>query len=133
MSDVTVTSSTVVAGDDAVKESGTSGDTITAGDAVYKNSSNLWVRADADGEASAAAEGIAITTSSSGQPVTVVTAGTVEFGSGLTAGAVYGVSTNVGTIAPVADATTGDYRTVLGAASTTSKLHLGIVVTGYQI
>jgi hypothetical protein len=72
----------VLPGAGAVTEDGISGDTITAGQAVYKDTDGTWVRADADSALPQphATRGIALNGASSGQPIKVQKGGEITFG-----------------------------------------------------
>ena len=56
--------------------------------------------------------------------------GSIDLGATLTVGETYVVSTNVGAIAPIGDLTTGDYTKILGVATATDALKLGIYNSG---
>lgn len=111
------------------------GETITAGQAVYVNSSDGKVyKADADASAAAAtAVGIAVAGASAGQPIAVQTGGDLIAGATLTANTAYIVGSTAGAINPIADITTGWYACFLGIAISASVLRLptsGPIVTG---
>lgn len=113
MADLTITAANVIAGSDAVKEAGTAGATITAGQTVKKNASGLFVLDDADDAPLAGTTGIALNGAATGQPVVVQTAGTITLGTG-TEGIPYFVSPTAGGLCPLADITTGDYVKIAG-------------------
>lgn len=82
--------------------SGTAGETITAGQAVYlKNSDTRYWLADADGDESTFSfAGIAASSSTAGNPISVWPPGAVATGlSGLTAGSYYFISATAGGLA----------------------------------
>ncbi len=110
---------------------GTSGDTITAGMPVYRDAadSNKLKRCRANAAGTASCNGIALTGSSSGQPIVYQEdAGNINLGATLTVGETYCVSdATAGAIVPVADLGTGDYITVLGVATSASNLKLDII------
>lgn len=122
--DLSVTAASVVPGSKAKTTVYTAGATITAGQAVYFDSSAGTVKlADANASATTAAViGIAANGASSGQPVSVITEDD-DFtpGATLTTGTVYILSATAGGIAPVADLTTGWYPGVVFIAKSTTK------------
>jgi len=126
MADITVTAASVVAASSASRTNETAGGTITAGQAVFKNSSNVWLAAQADSADTAGTAGkigIALNGAAINQPVSVVTAGALTAGATLVVGETYVLSAAAaGGIAPVGDLETGDYVTVLGVATSTSVL-----------
>lgn len=142
MADLSITAANVVPSSAAIIHSATAGATITAGQLIYIDSSDLDSRsrgkaklADANSGTSAvrSVAGIAINGASSGQPVDYVSRDTalVIAASGLTAGTIYGLSATAGGIAPSADFTTGWYPSVIGIAKSTTTIDFmapGLVV-----
>jgi hypothetical protein len=129
MADLTVTSTNVISGDNAHIQEGQFGETVIAGQVVYKSSTtNLWMRADANSVTIEArhAIGIALNGGAVNQPAIVQTSGKINVGATLTPGAAYYVSANPGGICPVADVTTGSAVCQLGLAESTSLLDLAI-------
>lgn len=129
MADVTVTAGSVVATSSTITQQGTAGATITAGQTVYIDTANNNVLKLADSNASsltATVAGIALNSASSGQPVIYAVSGTLTCGFTATAGAVYVQSATAGGIAPVADLTTGWRTSIIGIATSTTVLKLGI-------
>lgn len=133
MADLTITAASVVAADNAVKESGIAGETITAGKAVYKSAtSKKWMLADSNSATAAAktAGGIALNGASLNQPVTVIKAGDVTIGATLTAGATYFLSDTAGGICPDADVGAGENVCQIGIAKSTTVLSVKISSPG---
>lgn len=133
MADLSITATSVVPGANAVTIQGTAGETITAGQAVYKSSTtNKWMKADSNsGTAEARTPtGIALTGSSLNQPIVVQKSGDIAIGATLTANTAYYLSDTAGGICPVADVGSGEYLTQLGIARTTAILQLDIESTG---
>jgi hypothetical protein len=135
MSDLVITAANValVSGQ---RKTGTAGATITAGQVVYLDSAtNTYKLADNNSGTAAARSpvGIALHGSLSGQPLTVQLAGTITIGATLTAGTAYYLSSNAGGICPVADLTTGMYPTILGIATSTTVLKIGIEESGVAL
>jgi hypothetical protein len=132
MANISITAASVLASASASKRTYTAGATITAGQPVYFDSAAGTVKlAGATTAPLAAVVGIAINGASAGQPITVA-ATDADFTAGgtLVAGQIYVLSATAGSIAPVADLTTGNFRTVLGVAKSTTKLVLATVAGG---
>lgn len=131
--DLVVTPASVLAGSNAVVEHGHAGETITAGQFVYRSSTTgEYMKADADG---ASAEirtprGVALNGASDGQPLAIARSGNVTIGATMTAGVAYYLSGTAGGIAPLADVGTGEYVVLLGLASSTTVLGVDIQYTG---
>lgn len=126
MADVSVVAAEVLADTGTEFKHGTLGATVTAGQAIYLDTStSTWKLADANASATTAAvEGIALNGGVSGQPVKVWTGGTADPGFTVGVGSVYVLSATAGGIAPVADLTTGMYATALGIGITASQMKL---------
>jgi len=143
MANLTITASGVAKVGGATTEAGTAGTgmTLTAGETVYKKTTDSkFYEADCDTTAVAANSeiddvyGITLNGASAGQPVDVVTSGLIDFGTAiLTVGTVYCQSTTAGAICPWADLAATNYVVILGVATTTKILKLGIITTGVQI
>ena len=136
MADLSITASSVVAGSDATVIRVTAGAAITAGQVVYKDTtdSNKWKLADADSSVSTAnVGGIALNGASDGQPLSVLTAGTLTINSAATVGTVYVLSGTAGGIAPEADLASSDYVTVLGVGTLATTLKISLNVSGVQV
>lgn len=115
---------------------GTSGEDIDTGEVCYIDTanSNVLKLAQADGTAlEATVKGIATHKSLSGQPLRLITAGSLGFGAILTAAVEYYLSETAGKIAVRADLTSSSYVVRLGTASTTSNLVQVIDNTGVQV
>lgn len=129
MADISITAANVVADSTASRVTGTAGETIAAGKAVYKSSTtNKWMLADSNSATVEArrATGIALCGSSLNQPVTVLTGGLVTIGATLTAGLAYYLSDTPGGICPVADIGSGEYVCLIGISTTAAILNVGI-------
>lgn len=128
MADLTITAASVVAGSGSITTTGTLGETVTAGQAVCKNSSGLWVKADSNSATALLrqATGIALNGGAVSQPVRVLTGGPITIGATLTAGVAYYLSDTAGGICPVADIGSGEYVCLIGIAASTSVLNVDI-------
>ncbi len=133
MADLTVTAANVaIAGEDARIRKVQAGEAVTQGQPCYlKSSDGKYYKADADLSADAsAAAGIVITPASADGYFVIAESGPVNVGATLTVGETYAVSATAGGIAPIGDLVTGDYPTILGTATTASKLVLSINASG---
>ena len=137
MADLTITAASVIAGSTATKETGTAGASITAGQVVYKDASDSGKFKLADNDSATAAArtvyGIALHAASSGQPLTVLKSGPITIGATTAVGTVYMLSSTAGGIAPVADAGSGDYVTVLGVGTSTTVIEVNIQAAGAAV
>lgn len=132
MADYSITAASILAADDDTQIStGIFGETITAGQVVYRSTTDRrWYKADADTATTAPAVGIAINGGAAGQPGSIVTAGNLTTNSTGTAGAVVVVSTTAGGLAPVADLGSGDYVTVVGVFTSATNLLVSFIQSG---
>lgn len=123
--DLTITPTSFLASNTALKQIGTAGATVTIGQPVYFDvTSSTWKLADANLSATAAvASGLAGSAAASGQQFIVITADdNLTLGATLSMTApIYCLSGNAGGIAPVADLTTGWYPSVIIIATSTTK------------
>lgn len=136
MTDLVITAANVVAGSGASKRLGTAGATITAGQAVYLDSTTATYKLADNNSATAAVRapaGIALHGASSGQPLSVHTAGPITIGATVTAGVAYYLSDTPGGICPVADLASGEYPTILGIATSTTVLDVKIQSAGVAL
>lgn len=137
MSDLSVTAANVVAGTDSIFEYGVLGATVTAGQVLYKDTSDSdkWKLADSNGASALIRTpiGIALNGGGSGQPVKVHKKGTITIGATLTAGTAYFLSDTPGGICPVADIGSGEYPSFLGIASSTTVLVFNPTSSGVAV
>lgn len=127
MADLTITAANVAAGSSARTTTGTAGATVTAGQVVYLDSSdNKYKLADNDSATAAVRSpaGIALHASLSGQPLTILTRGSITIGATTAVGEVYCLSSTAGGICPVADIAAGDYNTVIGVGTSTTAINV---------
>lgn len=134
MANLAITAANVVAAaGEATTRSVTAGATITAGQAIYLDSSNEAQLAHCETSATTAAViGIALNGAADGQPLQIATAGQLDLGATLTVGKIYVLST-AGLIAPVDDLTTADYVTIIGVADAADNIVLSIKASGVQV
>jgi hypothetical protein len=129
--DLSITAASVAGGAGQAVTVQNASASITAGQALY-TSSGQWALAKSNGTAAQATlTGIALSTGVSGQPLVAQTAGNINLGATLVVGTYYVASpNNAGGIAPMADLSSGNYVSLLGVATTTSNLQMGISNTG---
>jgi hypothetical protein len=134
MADLTITATSVLAGTGAVKENGTAGAAITAGQVVYKDASDAGKFKLADNDSATAAVrspyGIALHGAASGQPLTVLKSGPITIGATTAVGVVYCLSSTAGGICPNADIATGDYNTIVGIGTSTTVIDVNFQEAG---
>lgn len=136
MTDLTITATSVVGDGGARRIVGTAGESITAGQAIYKSSStNKWMKADSNSATVEAtvAGGIALNSASLNQPVVVHQEGDLTIGATLTKGAGYFLSETAGGIQPAADLGSGENVCQLGIAKSTSVLAVKIIAPGVVV
>jgi len=127
MADMVVTAADVLKYSGARTETGTAGETITAGMAVYKLAADSeYYKADDTSAVKAACVGIALNNAGNGQPLTILKSGDIDPGATVVVGTVYGVTDTAGGIGDVAERLSGDYVTVIGIGITASKLQVAI-------
>jgi hypothetical protein len=118
-----VTAASVLAAAGASIANGTAGVSITAGQQIYKDVNGLMQLVKADTNAHSQTTGVALNNAGANQPVSFITGGNYNPGATVTVGTIYIASpNNAGGIAPITDATTGTYMTVLGIATTASNI-----------
>lgn len=136
MVDIVITAASVLSGANAVIESGSAGEAIVAGKAVYKSASTKkWMLADSN---SATAEvrqvaGIALNGAALNQPVSVQKHGDITLGATLVAGTGYFLSDTPGGICVVADVGAGEYVCQLGLAKSTTVLAIDVQFPGVSL
>jgi hypothetical protein len=132
MTDLSITAASCLPGTNAVTEDGLAGDSITAGQVVYKAADGTYVRADSDSltALARAGRGIALNSASAGQPLRIQIKGDITIGGTMTAGVTYYASKTAGGICPLADLTSGGYAGTVGMAKSTTVLALGFNYSG---
>jgi len=134
MADLVVTPANVSAYDGADVVHGTpAGEAITAGQTIYQQSDGKLYKADASTAPKAAAKGIALNGGAAGQPVSYAKGGGVNPGAVVAIGTAYGVTDTAGGIGPIGDRGAGDFITLLGVATTTSRIDVSINKSGVAI
>lgn len=124
MADLSVTAANVIGLGNT--EDGLSGATITAGQLVYKDTSdgNKFKLTDSDSGTAAVREifGVALNGASAGQPLRVLKGGILTLNAVVTVGEIYVASDTAGGIMPEGDLEIGDYVQVLGVGLTTTTI-----------
>jgi len=135
MADLIVTPANVLAQAGSTKSEGIAGESITAGETIYKASATGKImKADASDEAGSKALGVALNNAALDQPVDFVTAGKLTAGAAVGVGTVYAVSAATpGGICPVGDLEAEDYVTILGVGVNATTINLTIIPSGVQI
>lgn len=138
MADISITATSVAISASAKTDQGIAGETITAGQTLYKNDSTgldgRLYKADANASpVTANCIGIATHGAAAGQPLTYVyedpdftPGGTLSLSVAADSG-VYVLSGTAGGIAPMDDLAANMYPVVLGVAKSTTKMVLKIV------
>jgi len=125
--DVSITAASVKPSSAAVlRRDWTAGEALTAGQLVYRSSSDFKVyKADCNSGTAGIRDciGIAVTSAIADGPVVVCLEDTaLTLGGTVANGTVYCLSATAGGICPLADMTSGYYVTVVGVGSTTSVI-----------
>jgi hypothetical protein len=135
MAAITITAANVGIASNVPTESGIAGETVTHGLAAYKASDGKWYKASKASLVASQASGIFMGAASADEPVLIVTGDgkDVKYGTGVfTVGATYAVGAS-GAIIPIGDLTTGDWKTLIGTARTSSVLRTKFDATGVQL
>jgi len=125
MADISITPANVFGNSAAtVDKSRNLGATVTAGQAVYLDTTNnVWMLANAVGNASVRQmNGIALNGGSSGQPCSVLTGGIISIGATVVQGKIYVLSNTSGGIAPSSDLATNWYTNIIGTATNAAAI-----------
>lgn len=134
MTDLVITAANVVAGSNATRDTGTAGETITAGKAVFLNvATNRWMLSDNNGTGTRTVKGIALNGASANQPVAVLKDGDITIGATLTAGTDYWLSATAGGICPRADLDVGMDTIQIGVAKSATVLAVNIQDPGVTL
>jgi hypothetical protein len=136
MADLTITAASVVADANSTTETGVLGATVTAGQALYKDTADSrWKLADNNGASALirTPTGIALNGGASGQPVRVLRSGDITIGATMTAGVAYYLSDTPGGICPVADVGSGEYPSIIGIAISTTVLKVNFTPSGVAL
>ncbi len=131
MADLVVVAANVKPASSTVTKKGIAGESISAGQSVFKATDGQIELAEKDlTAADAAAVGVSLNDAALDQPVEFAITGDINMGTILAIGQVYIVGAAPGGIAPEADAAATEFLTVIGVATTTSNLKLGLLQSG---
>lgn len=136
MADITITAGNVLKGTGAKTRAVRYGGTITAGMAVYEDTSDSSDCKAADCDASsttAAVAGIALNGGADGQPGEILTEGPITIGGTAVVGTIYVLSGNAGGIAPSTDLAQNDYVSVIGVGISATQIYVKINNSGVQV
>lgn len=135
MVDITITPANVKKGTDAQTEQGIAGATITAGQAVWRDTGNKYQLADNNHATTAARtpRGIALHAAFLDQPLQIQRSGDITIGATVTAGAAFYLSDTPGGICPVADVGSGENVSLIGLAKSTTVLTIDIQAPGVTL
>lgn len=115
---------------------GVAGAAITAGQVVYRDSSDGTLKL-ADCDAATAPPrspaGIALNGAATGQPVKVLSSGPITIGATMSAGVAYYLGATPGDIVPVGDLEAGDFPTIVGIAQSTTVLSVKFHESGFEL
>lgn len=130
MADLVVTAANVAKADGSVQTKN-AGVAITAGESVYVDAAGVLQLCDhASTAAEAACSGVALCDAAIGQPCTYLTSGNYNPGAAVVVGTAYAVGAAAGGVAPIVDVGSGDFTTIIGVATTTSNIKLGLLPAG---
>src|SRR5215216_2529991 len=132
MADLTITTTSVTPGSNAVFEHGIAGEAIAAGKAVYKATAGTYMLADSNSATVAArtARGVALNGAAVGQTVAIQKSGDMIIGATLVNGATYFLSDTPGGICPDTDVGAGENVCQIGIAKSTTLLGVSIQTPG---
>ena len=135
MADITITAANVLAQAGAQLQSGFALGAVTAGQVVYRDAATQqFGLADNNGAtATRVPVGIALNGAAAGQPLTILTFGSIAIGGTMTAGVAYYLGDTPGGICPVADLAIGETATLIGIATSTSILRVDINPSGVTL
>lgn len=134
MADLSITAANVAAGAGAQIDAGTAGATITAGQAVYLDSTTKkYLLADSNGTGTRTPSGFALNGASNNQPLSVLRSGPITIGATLAPGTAYYLSDTPGGVCPVADVASGENVVLLGLATSASVLKVDIQASGVTL
>ncbi|KKL16980.1 hypothetical protein LCGC14_2490120 [marine sediment metagenome] len=131
MADLTVVAANVKPAASTVTKKGIAGESISAGESVFKAADGGIELCENDQAAlDAACIGVALNDAAVDQPIEYAITGDVNMGAIMTIGQTYVVGAAPGGIAPEVDVIATEFLTVIGVATTTSNLKLGILQSG---
>lgn len=134
MADMAITAANVIPVAGYNFTDGVAGETVTAGQLVYlKSSDSKYWLVDNDAAATAGLVGMALNGAAAGQPVRILTGGSVNPGGTVVVGTIYGTSSTAGGLAPSTDFASGDYVSIFGIGTTSSNIAVDIQNSGVAV
>lgn len=134
MADLSINSALVVGGTNSTRDTGTAGETITAGQPIYLDATtNKWMKSDNNGTGTRTVHGISLNGASLNQPVSIHKSGDITIGATLVAGTDYWLSGTAGGICPRADLAAGMDTIQIGIAKSTTVLSVDIQDPGVTL
>lgn len=135
MADLTITPTAVVPGTNAVKDTGSAGEVITAGQVVAKSAAGLIMKCDNNAGTPEIRKplGVALNGGAIGQPITVQTRGDITIGATVAPGVTYFSSDTPGGIGIAADNLSGEFTGVLGIGKSTTVIAIDIQYAGVAV
>ena len=133
MADDAVTPANVLAYSGATTAKGIAAVAITAGQTLYLNGDGELALAIDTSAAAAACVGVALCNADPGQPLVYLTSGGLNPGAAVTVGLQYGVTDTAGGIGLLSERGAADYITLIGIATTTSRIEVEIQASGVPI
>lgn len=138
MTDLAITATGVVAGANSTQSDGILGETVTAGQAIYKQlATSKWFKADSNATTPAEAKtpgGIALNGGAVNQPVRVHKSGDITLpGAAMAPGAAFYLSDTAGGICPFADVGSGETVAQIGIAKSATVLAVDIQLPGVTL
>lgn len=130
MSDISFSASDVYPERSVTRRMVITAETITPFQPV-RVADNLAYVAHSGTSTNAAAIGLSVATAAAGQPIPIVTSGSINISSApFSLGVVYGISPTSGMVSPIGDLQDDDYLTILGVATRTSIFSVSVFATG---
>lgn len=131
MADITVTAANVRPVSGATQTTVVAGETITAGQPVYKKAADSkYYKAISNSSEASTCRGIAITNAGADEQLVILSAGKIIIGGTVVLGESYFVSGTAGGIQPSGDVGSGEYVCFLGIGVTTTQIKVNIDASG---
>lgn len=123
MPNISITPANVKPSDSAQVRRGVAGETITAGQAVFRDEQRRMMLSDADAPAKAFLDGIAVNGASLGQPLNyAVQDAALDLGTTVGSGEIVVLSDTPGGLMPAGDLGAGDRTVIVGVGTGGTKL-----------
>lgn len=127
MADMVQTPASVAAGSGASYDSGLAGETIVAGNSLYRDPADSRMKlTDVNVAGKDICAGMAVNGAANGQPVQFQTGGNINPGGTVVIGTIYVVSATAGGIAPSVDGVTGWKTSIFGIGTTATNIKMSL-------